>query len=112
MSDFVMTYPAFFLLNEHDAPDLVEIDGRLCVCLFTDVDLVQTFYRDKYGKGHEHAQVIVAKSRTELLQIVKQWQPVFEHDAIRFVAFDVSPRRRPMYGELAEFIAMLEAASP
>jgi len=57
-----MTYPAFFLLNEHDAPDLVEIDGRLCVCLFTDVDLVQTFYRDKYGKGHEHARVIVAKS--------------------------------------------------
>ena len=36
----------------------------------------------------------------------------FEHDGIRFVAFDVSPRRLPMYGELVEFIAMLEADSP
>lgn len=43
MSDFVVTYPAFFLLNDHDAPEIVEIDGKLCVCLFTDVDLVQTF---------------------------------------------------------------------
>lgn len=41
--------------------------------------------------------------------MVKQWQPVFEQDGIRFVAFDVSPRRLPMYGELVEFIAMLEA---
>jgi len=72
-SDFVMMNPAFFLVNEHEAPDIVEIDGQLCVCFFTDVDLVQTFYRDKYGKGHEHAQLIVMKSRPELLQTLKQW---------------------------------------
>ena len=109
MSDFVMTYTGFFLLNDHDAPELVEIDGKLCVCFFTDTELVATFYRDKHGKGAEHAQVIAAHSRAELLQILGQWQPVFDNDGIRFVAFDVSPRRRPMYGELGEFIAMLEA---
>ncbi|MCE9607908.1 MAG: hypothetical protein K8U03_23740 [Planctomycetia bacterium] len=109
MSDFVMTYPAFFLLNEHDAPELVEIDGKLCVCLFTDTDLVATFYRDMHDHGATQAHLIAAHSRVELLQILGQWRPVFESDGIRFVAFDVSPRRRPMYGELAKLVAMLEA---
>jgi hypothetical protein len=111
MSDFAITYPAFFLLNEHDVPELVEIDGNLCVCLFTDVDLVRTFYRDKHGKGPANAQAIVMHSWSELLQFVKQWQPAFEQDGIRFVAFDVSPRRRPFYGELVQLIALLEAES-
>lgn len=35
MSDFVTTYPVFFLLSEHDVPDLVEIDGSVCASSFT-----------------------------------------------------------------------------
>jgi hypothetical protein len=108
MSDFVMTYPAFFLLNEHDTPEIVDIDDNICLCLFTDVDLLQSFYREKHGKGDEHVQVIAAHSRAELLQILKEWQPIFATDGIRFVGFDVSPWRRPMYGELVGFIAFLE----
>lgn len=103
------TYPAFYLLNEHDAPEVVEIDGKLCICLFTEADHVGAFYRDKHGKGAEHAQVIAPHIRDELLQILKQWLPVFERDDVRFAVFDASPRRRPLYGELAEFVAMLEA---
>jgi len=56
--------------------------------------------------------VIAAKSRAELLQVLKEWQAVFEADGIPFVAFDVSPRRQPMYGEIVEFIEMLEAEKP
>lgn len=77
MSDFVMTYPAFFPLNEHGAPELVDTGEKLCVCLFTDADLVGTFYRDKHGNGAKHAQAIVAHTRVELLQLLPQWRLAF-----------------------------------
>lgn len=35
MSDFVATYPAFFQRNEHHASNIVEVDGKVWVCLCT-----------------------------------------------------------------------------
>lgn len=108
-TDFVMTYPCFFLLNEHGAPDIVQIDDALCVCLFTDSDTVQGFFQDKYGKTDAGPKVLVMKSPADLVYMLKQWQAVFEHDGIHCVAFDVGPKKHPMYGRYEDLIAMVEA---
>lgn len=111
-SEFVMTYPCFFVVNEHGAPDIVQIDDALCVCLFTDSDTVQGFHQDKYGTTDAGPKVFVMKSPADLIHMLREWQTVFEHDGIRFVAFDVTPQKNPMYAPYVDLIAELEKDRP
>lgn len=96
-SEFVMTYPCFFVRDERGTPDVVQFDDLLCACLFTDANTVQTFYHNKHGRSDVWLKICVMKSAAELLHVLKEWQPQFREHGILSIAFDVSPGRRPMH---------------
>jgi hypothetical protein len=75
--DFAMTYPCFLLLTASGNAEGVVMDGVPCVCLFTDQDLTERFYKERYGEAFVTREVEVmrcdgAREVTELLSRVEQ----------------------------------------
>lgn len=43
------TFRMYILLNENGSPETIVSGDNRCVCVFTDLAFVETFYKDKYG---------------------------------------------------------------
>lgn len=107
--DFVMTYPCYFLLTEAGNPEAVVIDGEQCLCLFTDSDLLEPFYKEKYRESIAPRQVRTwtMSNRLELLSTLKDFQTQLAPGVVH-VAIDASPRKRTIYVRFNELIKDLE----
>jgi hypothetical protein len=106
---FVMTYPCFLAMTKEGSPELVEIDGNLCLCLFTDSELVKAFHQGKYrGQPRQAVRVSPLKTAAELIGFLRDNERAFAGQDCRHVAINVSPGKPPMYATLWELIAELE----
>jgi hypothetical protein len=108
--DFAMTYPCHFLMNGQGNPESVVIDGESCICLFTDRDLVERFYKDKYGDNFatRAIEVLTMPERLALIQTLRDWQPQLTPQGCIHVAIDTSPGKTAAYVTFAELLKELE----
>lgn len=108
--DFLMTYPCYFLLTEKENPESVVIDGERCICLFTDIHLVEPFYKDKHGDNFATRQIQTwtMTERIGLLKTLKDWQPELAPQNVTHVAIDATPGKQTSYVTIAELIEDLE----
>jgi hypothetical protein len=108
--DFAMTYPCHFLLTEQGNPESVVIDGEKCICLFTDRDLVERFYKDKYGDmfATRTIEVLTLPERLALIQTIRDWQTQLAPQGCSHVAIDTSPGKVAAYVTFAELLKDLE----
>jgi len=93
--DFVMTYPCYFLLTEGGNPESVTSEGDRCVCLFTDRDLVESFYKEKYGDNFRSRaiNVLTFESKEALINTLCAWEPQLSAQDVSCVAIDATPGR-------------------
>lgn len=107
-SEFLMTYPCYFVRDKRGSPDVVQFEEKLYACLFTDTHTVQTFYQDKHGKSDVWLKICVMKSAADLLVVLKEWQPSFQRCGVFSIVFDFSPGKRPMHTSYASLIQALQ----
>lgn len=108
--DYLMTYPCFILMNE-GVPTAILVEGELCICLFTDRDLVNQFYMAQMPNplpGKSIVEVAEASDRKLLIHILKTWKPGFVECKITRVAVDPTPGRMVRTARIDDFIAMLQ----
>jgi hypothetical protein len=108
--DFAMTYPCYLLLTASGNPESIVVDGRTCVCLFTDEDLVKGFYRGKYGPSasDREFEVDAFLEYDGLIGTIREWEKEFADQGVFHIAIDPTPGKMTAYVEIQEFIAKLE----
>ena len=104
--DFVMTYPCFFLLNENGNPESVIIDGLYCLCLFTDFDLVESFYKSKYGNHFVTKEIDALRcdDRGKLVSFLREEKSNLAEQNVQHLAIDTTPGKMTMCVDIQEFI--------
>jgi hypothetical protein len=104
--DFAMSYPCHFLLTASGNPESITSDGHRCICLFTDRDLVESFYRDKYGGDvvSRTIEVFTCDDREALLGTLREWAPPLADQGVFHLAIDVSPGKMVGRVPITEFI--------
>jgi hypothetical protein len=106
---FIFTYPNFFPLSPAGAPELIQVDGHLCICFFTDADNVRRFQTAQHGEKFAvwTARAIVSESRERLLSNMKTLRPDLDEQGVTHVAIDPlpGPRKKIIYTSLDEFTA-------
>lgn len=105
--DFVMTYPCYLLLTERENPETIIVDNEGCLCLFTDIHLVEQFYKGKYGDNFETRQIqtCTIPDRVALTKILRESQSELASQGCNSIAIDATPNRMVGYVAMDEFIA-------
>jgi len=108
--DFAMTYPCYFLLTKRGNPETVISEGVRCVCLFTDSDLIEPFYKDKYGNAIEAVEIEVMpiENRESLLTMLREIEIELAEQNVYFLAIDVTPNKMVGRVLIRKFIEDLE----
>ena len=106
-----MSYPAYIPKTPAGAPELVEIDGNVCVCLYTNRKALERFYIDKYSPTAAFLSVPAWSfiSAAELVTFLTKSKRQFVQQECRFVAVNVQPGVQPMYATIAAFVEELNA---
>ena len=88
--EFEMTYPCFFIMRENGTPETVHSEGDHCICLFTDRDLGESFFRGTYGDEFvtKTVNVLGMANQNDLVEYLTRVQSQSEID---HVAIDASP---------------------
>ena len=111
-ASFTMTYPAYVLKDNAGRPELVEIDGKACVALFSERIAMHAFYNDKHQEQAQPTfKVFVFKSVDVLLEFFKAFQATFDHEGVGFVAVNPQRGEPPMYAPIRDFVEDLKAGS-
>ncbi len=90
---FTMPYPCFLLASDSGTPQLIEVDGHVCLCLFTSRRNVEAFYRGNQGIQADTSKIKIcaAKNRDELIKLLTELQPQLVGQDCKHVAFDAVP---------------------
>jgi hypothetical protein len=103
-----MSYPAFLAMTKEGNPGLAEIDGNVCLCLFTDSKMAQAFHADEDGRhGEQAARVYSFKTAAELIDYLRRNEWQFTEQGCHFVALNVQPSMPPVYATFRKLIADL-----
>ena len=110
---FAMTYPCYFLLTEEGNPESLVSEGDRCICLFTDRDLAESWYKAKYGDNFaiQRIQVIVCRSEEPLINNLREWQKKLSAQKVFHLAIDATPRKLVARVLISEFIKEIEHRS-
>ena len=110
-AEFTMSYPAYIPKTPEGNPELVEIDGNVCVCLYTNRKALERFYIDKYSPTAALVNVPAWSFITaaELVAFLTKSKRQFAQQECRFVAVNVEPGVPPMYAPIAMFVNDLKA---
>src|SRR5689334_4592214 len=107
--DFAMTYPCFVLLDAAGNVEAWQVDERRCLCLFTDENAVEAFFRAKHPGSPAHsAQTLRCHAAPGLLKLLRQWRSGLEAQDVREVALDPLPDRRSVTGAVERLVRSLE----
>ena len=108
--DFVMTYPCYFLLTQAGNPEALLVDGNKCVCLFTDRDLVESFYKDKYGDDFvsRTIEAFTCNCKDALLNTLREWEQQLAARGVSWLALDATPRKMVGTVRIHEFVEEIE----
>jgi len=99
-------YPCFFLLNENGNPEIAEIDGKLALCVFTDQDTIDAFYKQKYGVEFETRAVKLHRfsNRSQLVGMLTEAERRLARQRCLHLAFDPVPESEAHYASIREFV--------
>ncbi len=108
--DFVMTYPCYLLLRSNAHPGSVVSRGDHCICLFTDRDLVETFYKGAYGDNSagRSIEVITMPDKPGLLEMLHSVESELADQGFSHLALDATPGKRIACVLIREFIEHLD----
>ncbi len=108
--DFAMSYPCFFLLTERGNPESVISDGDHCICLFTDRDNGEKFYKGHYGDNFvtRTVEVIEMPNRLRLLARLRELEPQLAVQNVCHVAIDPTPGKFIARVTFAELMGHLD----
>jgi hypothetical protein len=102
--DFVVSYPCYFPLSTSDAPELIKVDGNLCICFFTDGDTMQTFQTHHHGWDKlRNVQVIACQDHETLVSTLNALRQQLDEQGVRYVALDPTPGKQIIYADLDGF---------
>ena len=108
-TEFSMTYPAYVLKDNAGRPELVEIDGNVCVALFTERIAMQAFYNDKH---RENAQpkftCFVFESAAVAVLFFETFRASLDEEGVASVAVNAQPGKPPMYAPITDFVEYLK----
>lgn len=108
-ASFTMTYTAYVLKDKAGRPELVEIDGNVCVGLFTDKAALQAFYNDKHGKNAQPKfTCFVFESAAVVVLFFETFKTSFDEEGIACVAVNPQPSVPPMYAPIRDFLEYLK----
>ncbi|HEX3152943.1 MAG TPA: hypothetical protein VHR66_33030 [Gemmataceae bacterium] len=73
-TSFIFTYPNYFpLAPDTQAPMLINVDGRSCICFFMNRPTMERFAEHHHGReAMKSARLIISRTRGELLNVVSQ----------------------------------------
>jgi hypothetical protein len=110
--DFVMTYP-YFLLAKRSNPETVIVDENLCLCLFTDIHLVDQFYHDKHGNDGFTLgmETCTMPDCATLKQILRECPSELAQQGCTSIAIDASRHRIVGYFSMEDFIGEVSEKS-
>jgi hypothetical protein len=106
-----MKYPSYFLCCDDGGAACIEAGGNECVCLFTDVEVLRNFFRDKQLEEHgaigdESAiEVVECSDHDDVLEILESAES--PNDGAPFIAIDPIPGKQVRYFAMSEFIEKL-----
>lgn len=107
--DFVMTYPCYFLLTAEGNLTTIIIDSNTCLCLFTDNDILKTFYREKFGSSTEDREISVVEclGYDGLIETLKEHEAELALHNVFHLAIDPTLGKMVGYVLIREFIEQL-----
>ena len=108
--EFAMTYPCYFLLTGSGNPESIISEGDRCLCLFTDRDLAESFYKEKYGDNFASpaVDVIAFHSAEALVNTLENWTSQLNAQGVRHLAIDATPGRAVGRAVIREFVMEIE----
>ncbi len=108
-----ISYPCY-LLHDDDG-ELASIEtlqnDHICICLFTDAELLRDFWLDRNGEDSAAWDMEVTEylSRDKLLDDLKSAQAELAEEGVHYIAFDPEPGRRVNYITIRHFIKRLQS---
>ncbi len=108
--DFTMRYPAYVPQTPAGTPEIVEIDGNVCLCVFTNRKKVERHHQDKYrpAAGFRNVPVWSFKTSAELAEFLIANEAQFAAQKCQHVAFDVSRGVPPLYTTFRDVVEFLK----
>jgi hypothetical protein len=108
--DFAMTYPCYFLLTGAGNPESVTFEGDRCICMFTDRDLVESFYKGTYGDNFTSRtiEVLTCDCKEALINTLCSWKPQLTAQDVFYLAIDATPGRLVGRVLIREFVHEIE----
>lgn len=109
-TEFTMTFPAYIPMTGKEAPELIEIDGHVCVCLFTNKKTLDRFHSDKYKPAGILHQVPVWTFKTagDLREFLVATESQFEGQDCRHIAVNPARGAPPMFAPIRDFVEYLK----
>jgi hypothetical protein len=103
--DFAMSYPCYFLERDDGGLEDVLIDGKHCLCLFTDDDILKSFYKAKHGVSPLDRTIttIECQDYDQLMACLDGFEEDFAKPNCNFLAIDPTAGKMAGYVEIGEF---------
>jgi len=111
--NYEMSYPCFILMNgaANPAPPAILVDGKWCMCVFRDRDLLNKFasaHLPQPSPGELTVHVAEMSCRKDLIGILKDWKSNLSKLEITHVAVDPDHERGVLTARIGDFIGMLK----
>lgn len=113
-SDFLMTYPCYFLCGEGGGLQCNTVDGKDCLCLFTNLEVLQQFWTTMHQQVHgpAAANLTVAfdtcDDRDGLLNRMKSGEKELAKAGFRHIVINPRQGWPAQYVTIRDFIEYLE----
>lgn len=104
--DFVMTFPCYFLQTERGNIESVVVNGDTCICLFTDSDILETWYQEKYSANFipRTADVVKILNIGELRGTLEEIHPQLVAQDVYHLVIDPTPGKLVGQVTIREFL--------
>jgi len=105
--DSPLRFPCWLLLSStEDVPQLIEIDGNVCVCLFADRKALEAFHRGKYQEQADSTpiQVCPLANGKDVASCLRNLQHSLDEQNCRHLAINPRPDQPLMYATIGEII--------
>jgi len=98
-------FPCFFLLKRNGNPEVVEVDGKLAICVFTGQAMIDAFLTAKYGPESREVKLQRFNRRAELAAVLANSARQLAKQACNYIAFNPLSGRKTLYAPIKEYIA-------
>ena len=110
-AEFAVTFPAFIPMTPDETPEVVEVDGKLCLCLFTELRLFDQYRTGRRLPANGKKAVAVWSFNTPdaLDEFLLANEAQFERQDCWHIAVNPCPETAPQYAPIHNFVEYLKS---